>query len=67
MYTTLALSKLIKTQGGILEFNDKESRKNKFMKRKESAERQKDKDRKRNGKGPSTEQVWKKKAEIGRA
>lgn len=66
MYTTLALSKLIKTQGGILEFNDKESRKNKFMKRKESAERQKDKDRKRNGKGPSTEQVWKKKAEMKR-
>jgi hypothetical protein len=66
MYTTLALSKLITSQGGILENNEKESRKNKFMKRKESAKRQKDKARKRNGKGPNIEQVWKKKAEMKR-
>jgi hypothetical protein len=66
MYTTFALSKLITSQGGTLEFTEKNSRKNKFMKRKESAKRQKDKDQKKNSKGPSIKQVWKKKAEMKR-
>lgn len=66
MYTTLALSKLIKSQGGNLEINEKESRRNKYKKRNESARRQKDKDRKRNNKGPNLEEIWKKKAEIKR-
>lgn len=66
MYTTFALTKLITSQGGTLEFTEKNSRKNKFMKRKESAKRQKDKDQKKNSKGPSIKQVWKKKAEMKR-
>jgi hypothetical protein len=66
MYTTFALSKLITSHGGTLEFTEKNSRRNKFMKRKESAKRQKDKDQKKNSKGPSIKQVWKKKAEMKR-
>lgn len=64
MYTALALSKLIESQGGILE-QEKESRKDKFMRRKESARRQKDKDEKRNNK-LKKHPLWKKKAEIKR-
>jgi len=67
MYTTLALSKLITSQGGILEYLEKESRRNKFMRRRESAKRQKSKDqKKRAGKGPSLDHMRKKKAEMKR-
>lgn len=66
MYTTLALSKLITSEGGNLEKFEKDSRKDKFVKRKESAKRQKVKDRKRDEKGPNIEQMWKKKAEMKR-
>lgn len=66
MYTTLALSKLIESQGGNLENNERNFRKNKWTKRTESARRQKDKDRKKDNKRPDLKQLWKKKAEMKR-
>jgi len=66
MYTTLALSKLIESQGAIFEFDEKESWRNKFMRRKESAKRQKSKDQKKNEKGPTMEKMWRKKAQMKR-
>lgn len=61
-----ALSKLITSQGGNLGFNEKDSRRNKFKKNQESANKQKVRDQNRNKKGPSMEKIWKKKAEMKR-
>lgn len=59
MYTALALSKLITSPGGLLEYTEKESRRNKFRKNKEATRRQREKDQKRNNKFPTKDQIWK--------
>lgn len=66
MYTALALSKLIASQGGISEFCEKGFRRNKFIKRIESAKMQKEKDRKKEEKGYSIDQIRNKKARVKR-
>jgi len=63
---TIALSKLIGSQGGILENGEKNFRKNKFLRRKESSLKQKEKNQKRNKKSPNLDELWKKKAEFKR-
>lgn len=66
MNTPSALSKLIKSKGGITGYTQKYSRKEKFTKNKQAAERQKQKDQKRNNKGPSFDEMRRKKSQMRR-